>query len=72
MLFRSCGLRLVTHLRAEFGKPVIVLTGCDNQPGRATRVEQAAGSALLLLPFTAADCAAAIESCVERRADETE
>jgi DNA-binding NarL/FixJ family response regulator len=63
----SCGLRLVTHLRAEFGKPVIVLTGCGNQSGRATRVEQAGGSALLLLPFTVAECAAAVGSCVERQ-----
>ena len=61
----QCGLRLVTHLRAEFGKPAIVLTGCDDQPGRATRVEQAGGSGLLLLPFTVADCTAAIGSCVE-------
>ncbi len=42
----QCGLPLVTHLRAEFGKPVIVLTGCGHEPGRATRVEQAGGSAL--------------------------
>ena len=60
-----CGLRLVTYLRAEFGKPVIVLTGCGNQPGRASRVEQAGGSGPLLLPFTVADCVAAIGSCVE-------
>ena len=62
-----CGLRLVTHLRAEFGKPVIVLTGCGHEPGRATAVEQAGGSALLLLPFSGAECAAAIRSCVERQ-----
>jgi len=60
-----CGLRLVTHLRAEFDKPVIVLTGCGHEPGRATAVEQAGGSALLLLPFSGAECAAAIGSCVE-------
>ena len=61
----QCGLRLVTHLHAEFGIPVVVLTGCDNQPGRATRVEQAGGSALLFLPFNVADCAAAIGTCME-------
>lgn len=65
----SCGLRLVTHMHAEFSKPVIVLTGCADAPGRATRVEQAGGSALLLLPFTAAECVAAIGSCVERPSD---
>lgn len=62
----TCGLRIVTYLRAEFGKPVIVLTGCGNAPGRATAVEQAGGSALLLLPCNTAECAAAIAICVER------
>lgn len=62
----NCGLRLVTYLYAEFGKPVIVLTGYGNQPGRATQVEQADGSARLLLPFTVADCAAAVGRCVVR------
>ena len=63
----QCGLPLVTYLRTEFGKPVIVLTGCGHEPGRATRVEQAGGSALLLLPFSAAECAAAIGSCLENQ-----
>ena len=63
----GCGLEIVTYLRAEFGKPVIVLTGCGNAAGRATRVEQAGGSALLLLPFTVAECVSAIASCAERQ-----
>ena len=54
------------RLPAVSGKPVIVLTGCGHEPGRATRVEQAGGSALLLFLFTAAECAAVIGSCVGR------
>ena len=65
----SCDLRLVTYLRAEFNKPVIVLTGCGDAPGRATTVEQAGGSAFLTLPFAIPDCVAAIGSCVERGSD---
>ena len=65
----TCGLRIVTCLRAEFGKPVIVLTGCGNAPGRATAVEQAGGSALLLLPCDTAECAAAIGICIQRNSN---
>lgn len=67
----SCGLRLVTFLHAEFGKPVIVLTGCGHQPGRASRVEQAGGSAFLILPFAIPDCVAAIGGCLEGRSSKS-
>lgn len=65
----SCGLGLVTYLRAEFNQPVIVLTGSPESPGRATRVGQSGGTVLLPVPFSSAECAAAISTCLKPRPD---
>ena len=65
VLMSVFGLEIVTYLRAEFGKPVIVLTGCGDAPGRATRVEQAGASAFLILPFTVEDFVAAVGTCMQ-------
>lgn len=61
----ECGLRLVTHLQAEFGRPVLVFVGGPHPRGLATRVEQAGAAALLPVPFEFDDCAATIGTCVE-------
>lgn len=62
----ACGLRLLPFLRVRLRQPIIVLTGSEPRPGRATRLEHAGAAAFLPVPFTQAECAAALGSCLER------